>query len=140
MKVYLDASVVVALLTIDPHTGRAETFLRGHAPILILSDFAAAEFVSAVARRVRTRHLTLAEARDAFAALDTWAARAAQRVETSAMDVRAADGFLRRLDLPLRTPDALNIAIAQRCEATVATFDMRMAAAARALGATVAAA
>jgi predicted nucleic acid-binding protein len=41
---------------------------------------------------------------------------------------------LRRLDLTLRTPDALNIAIAQRAGAAMATFDARMAEAAQALG------
>jgi predicted nucleic acid-binding protein len=43
----------------------------------------------------------------------------------------------RRLDLPLRTPDALNIAIAQRVGADLVTFDDRMVASARALGITL---
>ena len=41
------------------------------------------------------------------------------------------------LDLPLRTPDALNIAIAQRVGADLLTFDHKMAASARSLGTTV---
>jgi uncharacterized protein len=45
---------------------------------------------------------------------------------------------LRRLDVNLRTPDALHIAIAQRLEATLVTFDWGMAAAARPLGMAVA--
>ncbi len=134
MSLYLDASVLVALLTNDPFTARAEAFLRARTPSLILSDFAAAEFASALARRVRTEDLTEAEARSAFATLDSWAVRATHRAETTPADVAAAGAFLRRLDLPLRTPDALNIAIAQRLGAAVATFDTKMAAAARALG------
>jgi predicted nucleic acid-binding protein len=47
---------------------------------------------------------------------------------------RAADQILRRLDVNLRTPDALHITIAQRLNATLLTFDRSMAAAARALG------
>jgi predicted nucleic acid-binding protein len=48
--------------------------------------------------------------------------------------VSAAEAFLRRLDLNLRTPDALNIAIAQRVGALLVSFDEKMAASARALG------
>ncbi|MBW4092806.1 MAG: type II toxin-antitoxin system VapC family toxin [Proteobacteria bacterium] len=134
MSLYLDASVLVALLTHDPLTARAEAFFRAHTPSLVVSDFAAAEFASALARRVRTEDLTEAEARSAFTTLDTWAARATQRAETTPADVAAAGAYLRRLDLTLRTPDALNIAIAQRVGADVATFDTKMAVAARALG------
>ncbi len=140
MRVYLDASVIVALLTNDPLTARADTFLRASTPVLVLSDFAAAEFASAVARRVRSGEIAVEDARAAFSALDTWAARTTQRVETTAADVKAAEAALRRLDLTLRTPDALNIAIAQRAGATLATFDTKMADAARALGTEVAAA
>jgi uncharacterized protein len=45
---------------------------------------------------------------------------------------------LRRLDLTLRTSDALHIAIAQRVNATQVTFDRSMARSARALGIAVA--
>jgi predicted nucleic acid-binding protein len=53
-------------------------------------------------------------------------------------DIAFAESLIRRLDLMLRTPDALNIAIAIRVGATLATFDVRMAEAARKLGAAVA--
>lgn len=113
-EVYLDASVLVALLTNDPLTPRADAFMRAKTPALIVSDFAAAEFASAMARRVRTEGITPDEARLAFSTFDAWAARATRREQTKAADVSAAEAFLRRLDLNLRTPDALNIAIAQR--------------------------
>jgi predicted nucleic acid-binding protein len=73
-----------------------------------------------------------------FAALDSWLLRSTERAETTAADVAAAAQALRRLDLPLRTADALNIAIAQRIGATLMTFDEKMAASARALGVDVA--
>jgi predicted nucleic acid-binding protein len=41
------------------------------------------------------------------------------------------------IDLPLRTPDAMHIAIAQRIGAEHLTFDNKMAAGARALGTNV---
>lgn len=137
MKAYLDASVLVALFTNDALTVRADALLRAHKPIVLVSDFATAEFASAVSRRVRMAELTNEEAQIVFSNFDAWTARAAQFVETCSSDVKAAEAFLRRLDLTLRTPDALNIAIAQRVAATLATFDEKMAASARALGTTV---
>ena len=131
---YLDASFLVALFIKDALTAQADAFLRVKAPLLVISDFAAAECISAIGRQVRTGKLTITEARSAFVSLDAWAARATRRVETTAGDVRAADGYLRRLDLALRTPDALNIAIAQRIGAALAAFDKGMAASARFLG------
>jgi uncharacterized protein len=132
-EVYLDASVLVALLTDDPLTGRADAFMRTEKPVLVVSDFAAAEFASAIARRVRTGEITPDEARVGFSAFDAWTARVTRREQTKAADVSAAEAFLRRLDLNLRTADALNIAIAQRVGAALLTFDEKMAASARKL-------
>jgi predicted nucleic acid-binding protein len=138
MRVYLDASVLISLLTHDVFTLRARTFLRATKPLLVLSDFARAEFASAIARRVRTGEIGAADAKKAFGILDAWAARATAHIETLAADVRSAEAALRRLDLTLRTPDAINIAIAQRVGAHLATFDVKMAAAALVLAADLA--
>ena len=69
MSVCLDTSVLVALFTVDAVTNRATTYLAVHNPEVAVSDFAAAEFASAVARRVRTMDLTSDDARVAFASL-----------------------------------------------------------------------
>jgi uncharacterized protein len=138
VNLYLDASVVVALLTKDVFTSRAETYLLANAPVLIVSDFAAAEFASVIARRLRTREITEPIARVVFAELDAWVIRTTEHAETTTADMVAASGALRRLDLPLRTADAVNIAIARRIGATLMTFDEKMAASAKALGVDVA--
>lgn len=138
MSIYFDASVLVALFVIDPSSARAEAFLSAYPEIFVVSDFGAAEFSSAVARRVRTRDLTRDDGRLAFSNFDSWVARSADRQETTTADIAAADRILRRLDVNLRTPDAIHIAIAQRLDATLVTFDQRMAASARALGMAVA--
>jgi predicted nucleic acid-binding protein len=138
--VYLDASILVPLFKDDRFTSRAEAFLQNSRSTLLVSDFAAAEFASAVARHVRMRSLAHKDALVAFSSFDNWVAQVTQRVETTAADVAAADAFIRRLDLPLRAPDAINIAIAQRLDAAIATFDDEMAACARALGTAVTAA
>jgi predicted nucleic acid-binding protein len=108
-------------------------------PTPAVSDFAQAEFASAVSRRVRTGELTVEEAREAFSALDVWTARAVRRITTSSADVAATTVFLRRLDLTLRTADALNIAIAERTGCALLTFDRKMAENAQAIGLSIAA-
>jgi uncharacterized protein len=138
VSLYLDANILVALLTVEPLSERADDFIQSNAERLIVSDFAAAEFVSAIARRVRTRETTLEDARKDLADFDVWTARLTERTELNASDVAAATAYMRRLDLTLLTPDALHIAIARRTDAILVTFDRGMAAAARALGMSVA--
>jgi predicted nucleic acid-binding protein len=111
--------------------------LSNNEPLLV-SDFASAEFASAVARRVRMQELTPEQGRIALSGFDIWVARMADWIEIGATDVALATTYLRRLDLPLRAPDAIHIAIAQRVDAMLVTFDQRMAASALALGALVA--
>jgi predicted nucleic acid-binding protein len=134
VSVYLDASVLVSLFANDTMTARAEAFLRTHPSGLIVSDFVAAEFASAIARKVRIQALTADDARAAFATFDAWTAEKSERVHTVAADVDLATALLRRLDLTLRTPDAINIAITQRIRAELLTFDRQMAADAKTLG------
>jgi hypothetical protein len=56
-------------------------------------------------------------------AFHAWTVQATLREETVATDIKAAGAFLRRVDLTLRTGDAINIAIAQRMRALLVTFD-----------------
>lgn len=138
MSVYLDASVLVSLLTPEPFSTRADAFLRSSGASPLVSDFAAAEFASAIARRVRIREFSKDHARAVFSNFDAWTARLGSRVQTLAADLIATEGLLRRLDLTLRASDALNIAIVQRLGLVLATFDEKMAVAARTLGLSIA--
>ena len=137
MSLYLDTSVFVALLTDDVFTRQADQYLRESAEIVSVSDLGAAEYASVLSRRVRTGVITASQARTSFATFDAWKLRTARHLELDAADVAAADAWLRALTPPLRTLDALHIAIAQRIDATLVTFDQRMATAARALGSPV---
>jgi uncharacterized protein len=107
VSLYLNASVLVALVMIDSLRGRAAAFFRANTPVTLRQPLA-----SAVARLVRTGDITSNEALRGFSAFDIWTATATQREETMAADVRAAGTFVRRLDLSLRTTNALDIAIA----------------------------
>ncbi len=134
MSVYLDASVLVPMFVADTFSERADAFLRGSGTEIVVSDLAAAEFASAINRQVRMHRLTVEEGRKALANFDMWTAQNAGGVEVVAADIALAGAFLRRLDLNLRTPDAIHIAMAQRLGAELATFDERMAECALALG------
>jgi uncharacterized protein len=136
LSLYLDASVIVPLFVPDPFTARADALIRRLLPVGLLSDLAAAEFASAIARRVRTGERSAAEARAVFADFDAWALRTL-RVEVTAADIAMAAALLRGLVLPLRTMDAVHIAAARRLGTTLATFDMKMAQGASAVGVAV---
>lgn len=138
MTVYVDASVLIPLFVTDPHNVRAARAMGNLNADVIVSDFAAAEFASVIALRVRTRDLTPAEAREVFATLDSWlASGAAAGAETAVTDIPQCAAYLRRLDLPLRAPDAIHIAIAGRLNADLLTFDKKLKAAAPKLGVAV---
>jgi predicted nucleic acid-binding protein len=131
---YADASLLVALFLNDQHSAKADRLLRSLRPSLVVSDFGTAEFSSAISLQVRAKRLTSEEALDVLLAFDQWAAQETLRVEATHADIAAATALLRRFNLMLRTPDAVNIAIVQRIAAQLLTFDKKMAEAARALG------
>ncbi len=126
MSVYLDASVLVSLFVDDANSVTAMRKVGRLSELVVVSDLAAAEFASAIARLVRVRDLAEAVASAAFRAVDSWVDENAEFVSLSSADVAAAGAMLRRLDSPLRTPDAMNLAIAQRLGAGLITFDQKM--------------
>jgi predicted nucleic acid-binding protein len=132
LTLYLDASVLLPLFIEESRTHDAHEHLRGN--VIVISDFAIAEFSSGVASRRRVGEINESGAATVFAALDAWTVNTARRESLTTRDIGVAIGLLRRLDLGLRAPDALNIAIAQRCEANLLTFDGKMARCARSLG------
>lgn len=132
MNLYLDASVLVPLFVSEARSDDAQAGLQGRA--LFISDLAAAEFSAAISRRVRTGDLGVEQAPAAFATFDAWSARAANRVPLETGDLLSTIALVRRLDLHLRTADAVNLAIVQRLGAEIFTFDKKMAEAARSLG------
>jgi predicted nucleic acid-binding protein len=134
VKAYLDASVIVPLFLADPFTARAEALLRTPHLALIVADWAVLEVSNVISRRVRIQALKRQDALTVLANFDLWRGRSAADAETTRGDVGAATQFVRRLDLVLRGPDAIHIAIAQRLEASLFTFDQRMATAAAAIG------
>ena len=135
MSLYLDASALLPLFINEARSDQAHESLRDN--VLIISDFAIAEFSSGVARRARAGEVNDSGAASVLAALDAWTLKATRRETLTAGDINSAISLMRRLEMGLRAPDAINIAIAERCAATLLTFDEKMARSARALGMTV---
>lgn len=135
MSVYLDASALAPLFMADDALAdKAGVALQNAETDLIVSDFAAAEFASVVSRLVRTRDLTLRGARSVLETFDAWISARAVLAELDARDVAIGAGYVRRLDLPLRTPDAIHVAMTSRLGATLLSFDKQMLASAKKLG------
>ena len=135
MTVYLDTSVLVGLFVAhDGFAARAQALAETPGFTPIVSDFVSTEFASVIARLTRMSSLHPDGAREIFAEFDAWAAARADLAEVAAIDVQTAEGFIRRLDLNIRAPDAINLAIASRLGAPIATFDQGMAACATTLG------
>ena len=132
VSVYLDVNVIVPLFAIDPLNERAEKALRGLHNDLIVSNFSR----GGVFRRDRAPRADARSARrrsaDGVSNFDTWCARHTRLVEIDGSDIAGATGLMRRLDLSLRTPDALHIAMVQRAGCKLLTFDRTMATAAHA--------
>lgn len=137
MGLYLDASALVSLFAADRFSTPASRLLSGSREPLLVSAFGSAEFASAIARLVRERLWSEAQARMCFGEYDQWLERATTHVGIEAADIRLATGIIRRLDLRLRAPDAIHLAIAQRLGATLATFDRQLGTAAAAFGVAV---
>ena len=135
MRLVLDASVLVALIVQETHSERALGLVAGQAPdALLVSDFAMLEVASAIGRRVRMTSLTEAEGRRVLDNLGLWCAQATTPCALSPADVARARAWLERLDLNLRAPDALHLAMAQRLDARLATLDEGLGRAAHGLG------
>ena len=139
MSVYFDASIIVSLFVAsDPFTRRAGELLTSRSDLPVVSDLAAAEFIFAISRLTRTSTIDRSTALHLFDRFDVWRAERTTSAEVTAADIQVADRYMRRLDLNLRTPDAIHIAMAARSGARLATFDVRMAESAEVLGVEVA--
>jgi predicted nucleic acid-binding protein len=125
VAVYLDANVLVALFIPDPLTATATAALAKLREPLVVSDLAALEFASTVARKVREGALSAKDGRIVLANFDAWIA-VAERVQLESSDVAGADAIVRRFDINLHGSDALHVAVADRMSASLLTLDGKM--------------
>lgn len=137
MSAYVDTNVLVSAFAADDLGLRALSALRTLPGSPIVSDFTAAEFSSSIARLVRMHELTADTAREIFSDFDLWIQKTL-RVNIESSDITEAEAILRRLDIPLKTPDALHVAAARRLDVPLLTFDRQLGRCATELGVPVA--
>ena len=131
MSHYLDTSVVVALLLQDMHSSRADAWLIRTKPTFLVSDFCSVEFAAVVSRRVRINGLTADNASLALRRFDDWLSRPVQVIRCAPEHMAGAGQIVRDFTTKLSAPDAIHLAITRHLGATLATFDDRLAGAAR---------
>ena len=134
MGLYLDASVIVSLFISDAFSDRAESEAFGADQELFVSDWAVLEVSSVVRKRARIGAISQEEALTLLADFDLWRAQSTTVANVQAADIAAANILVRRLDVVLRGPDAIHIAIVQRLGAHLLTFDKGMEKVAASIG------
>jgi predicted nucleic acid-binding protein len=133
---YCDTSALLKLYLTEPGSDAFNDLVEGRGDLLV-SDLAVTEIVSALARRVRQGHLVRDAARRVQHALVGRLDEGGyQRVELTREVHRRAEHLLFSLAAtPLRAADALHLALAISARAaSLASFDARLVAAARAVG------
>lgn len=132
---YLDSSIIVAALTAEEHTERAQRWLEERREQgLLLSAWTHVEVAAAFAAKQRAGQLKPAWRSGAVAAYEKLRADQASEVIPAASHFERAAAIAANLGAAVRGGDALHLAITSEEEATLCTLDKRQAEAGRALG------
>ena len=132
--IYLDTSILVAYYCPEPLSEQAERLLRSHI-MPAVSDLTEVELISALSRKVREGDMDRSDAeRVAALFLSHLSMHMYVRVPLRRQHYRLARDWIGRFVLPLRSLDALHLAVAEVEGRTMATADSGMAGSAAALG------
>ena len=134
--IYVDTSVLAAYYCPEPLSARAQRVLQEEQD-LALSSLVEVELVSALARKVRARQMRLGDGRRVHA---TFVAHLDQgmfiRLAVHSLHFAKAHEWLATFRIPLRTLDALHVAVAAVEDAILVTADAALAAACGKVGVT----
>jgi predicted nucleic acid-binding protein len=132
--VYVDTSVVVALLTVEPRTPEIVTWYGALRDTPIASDWLLTEFSSALSIKLRTGQINEGQARRVRKEFELLAEGGLRIVSVSRDAFRQAAEMVRPHDHGLRAGDSLHLAVALELKADMATLDATLAANAKRLG------
>ena len=133
MTVYLDTSLLAATVFDERSSETARAWLTRTRQPLIVSDLVRLEFAAVVSRAVRTARFDDAAAKRALTSFDELRTAALPMGHTR-NDFDLAERLARDFATKLSAPDALHLATAANAGASIATYDLRLADAARAQG------
>jgi predicted nucleic acid-binding protein len=126
--IYVDTSVVVALLTVEPSTQAIKDWYAGLEELLVCSDWLLPEVFSAVSIKVRTGQITEAAAGTVRKEFQRFAEGDLRVVPVSRAAFRKAMDLVSVSRHGLRAADALHLAVALELEAGhMATLDTTLA-------------
>jgi predicted nucleic acid-binding protein len=132
---YVDTSVVVALLTLEPETAAVKKWFAALDEVPVAADWCVTEVASAFAIKVSTGQLTPTQAENARAAFHSFAQGGLRLVAVSRAAFREAADLASDRASGLRAGDALHLAVAREIGArSIATLDEAMGDNARRIG------
>jgi predicted nucleic acid-binding protein len=126
LTVYLDTSVVVSLLTLEPRTRDVRAWMMDRAGEgFVISDWVVTEFSSALAVKVRTGQLSRTECAVSMGAF-TGMMESMTVLSVTRPQFRLAARFCDMSDQGLRSPDALHLGICSDQGMTLGTLDRKL--------------
>ena len=135
MTVYVDTSVLVAVVTIEAKTSHVQAWLGEQEPgSLAISEWVATEFSAALSIKLRSGSIDAAHRANALAVFARLREDDFTVLPISVLQFRTAARFADQHVHGLRAGDALHVAICSDHGATLATLDRRLAEAGTALG------
>ena len=131
---YIDTSILAAYYCPEPLSEAAEKYITASKQPAI-SQLTEVELVSAVAKKVREKYLSQ---RDGLQIINAFQSHIDQklffRLPVEVKHYQIAKNWIALLYTPLRTLDALHLAVAASCQAEFITADSQLAKSARKLG------
>jgi predicted nucleic acid-binding protein len=125
VTVYLDTSVIIALIADEPASESIRNWFRNSTDRVILSDLVRLEFSAFISRAVRTNRFDADQAAAALGSFDELR-RVCDALEHTPRDFSRADELIREFSTKLAAADALHLASALAANVSLLTLDERL--------------